>query len=110
MFFFIAQRKVVNGLQWIVADTHAIMNGIRSMTFKSKTNWKKFLEPEIGHSLDTFERAGKTMHDLDFLHPSMNTRNSRGMFIRAQQTSHKNAIQAHTQQTVMYDNLDSTMS
>lgn len=37
-FFLIAQRKVVNRLQGIVADTHAIMNGIRSMTFKSKTN------------------------------------------------------------------------
>lgn len=50
------------------------------------------------------------MQDLDFLHPSVNTRNSRGMFIRAQQTIHKNAVQAHTQQTVMCDKLDSTMS
>lgn len=100
----------MNGLQRIVADTHAIRNGIRSMTFKIKTNWKKFLKPEIVHSPDTVERAGKTTQDLDFLHPSVNTRNSRGMFIRAQQTIHKNAVQAHTQQTVMCDKLDSTMS
>lgn len=58
--FLTVQTKIVNGLQMIVPDTHAIMNGIRRITVKSKTHWKKFLEPETVHSLDTFERISKT--------------------------------------------------
>lgn len=80
--FLFVQRKLVNVLQQITSDIHALIHLIWNKSFKSKTNRQDFVETRVTHIFWTHWKACQTRTGPWHLHPYANTNTSRRICIR----------------------------